>query len=88
MQELIQAARDFGPWVVLAALLVWQLVRDKSRLIERAEKNEDRYATLAERTTAALENNTASNRSLVIAVERLTETIHAKVLDQKGCRHG
>ncbi len=88
MQELIQAARDFGPWVVLAALLVWQLVRDKSRLIERAEKNEDRYATLAERTTAALENNTASNRSLVTAVERLTETIHAKMLDQKGCRHG
>jgi hypothetical protein len=85
MDDFLKFLKDYGPWALLAGYLIVQLINDKARLVTRSETNEDRYIALAERSVAALENNTSANHELSMALVQLASALRIKpcMLDEE-----
>ena len=74
LEVLIAAAKSFGPAAAMVGFFIWRDWKREDRMSKRMDANEDFIKTsltgIIGQTTAAINNQTASNRELANILNR------------------
>lgn len=71
MQEWIEILKTFGPSVAFMIFTVWRDWNRENRMSHALEVQAEQLLSITKSTITAIEQNTASNKQLTQAIERL-----------------
>ena len=71
MQEWVDILKTFGPSVAFMAFTVWRDFRREERMGHTLDEQGKEITSITKQSITAIEQNTASNKMLTQAIERL-----------------